>query len=173
MYTDEWIEFNWRNLGWLNLVWSIYLLFIYLSKFIRRFQLVRRCFKNVTPLIHNICCTHALNLQSQENITWKKTRIIIYNAGWFPHEITNFSQQWKSTERENELRRTSASEVITEPECRSRLRKESTILPKPEQDLESDFWMKTELGAGVRISVFTGIGWLILLNLNFLWKANC
>jgi len=49
------------------------------------------------------------------------------------------------------------------------------FLPKPEQDLESDFWMKTGpgAGAGVRISVFTGVGQLILLNLYFHWMANC
>jgi len=39
-------------------------------------------------------------------------------------------------------------------------------LPKPEQNPESDFCMKTGPGAGVRISVFTGVGQLILLNLN-------
>jgi len=40
------------------------------------------------------------------------------------------------------------------------------FLPKP--DLESDFRMKTGPGAGVRSSVFTWVGQLILLNLNFL-----
>jgi len=30
------------------------------------------------------------------------------------------------------------------------------FLPKPEQDPESDFWMKS--GPGVRISVLTGVG---------------
>ena len=39
-------------------------------------------------------------------------------------------------------------------------RKSLQFLPKPEQDMVSDFWMKTEpgAGAGVRISVFTGVG---------------
>jgi len=30
------------------------------------------------------------------------------------------------------------------------------FLPKPGQDAEPDIWMKT--GAGVRVSVFTGVG---------------
>jgi len=43
------------------------------------------------------------------------------------------------------------------------------FLPKLEQNQESDFWIKTRPRAGVRNSVFTGFGQLILLNLNFLW----
>jgi len=45
------------------------------------------------------------------------------------------------------------------------------FLAKPEKDLESDFWMKTGPGTGVRISFFTGVGWLILLKLNILWTS--
>ena len=43
------------------------------------------------------------------------------------------------------------------------------FLLKPEQNPESDFLIKTGPGAGtgVGISVFTGVGQLILLNLNF------
>jgi len=58
--------------------------------------------------------------------------------------------------------------VITEPERRSGLRKKSTIFAEAGQDLESDFLMKTGPGAGVTISVFTGVRQLIFLNLDFL-----
>ena len=49
------------------------------------------------------------------------------------------------------------------------------FLPKPEQDSESDFWLKTGpwAGAGVRISVFYRSRVINFIKFNFLWTANC
>jgi len=66
------------------------------------------------------------------------------------------------------LLRLTRPEVITEPECPSGLRKESTIFAEagagPGVGILNE--NRTGAGAGVSISVFTGIGQFILLNLN-------
>jgi len=77
---------------------------------VRRFQtpsVSRHRFEN------NICSTHALNLQSQENINWLMPHIH-QKAWWFQRESTNLSQQRKCTAREYELDCTKALfQVIT------------------------------------------------------------
>jgi len=59
-------------------------------------------------------------------------------------------------------------ETVTSAEVWSRSRSAGVdsgrslrFLPKPDQDPESDFWLKTGpgAGAGARISVFTGVGY--------------
>jgi len=46
------------------------------------------------------------------------------------------------------------------------------FFPQPEQDTESEFWINSVTGAGVKISSFTEGELLLLSKLCFHWQAN-